>query len=167
VKTWINVYGGAVISMDDNPLSERAKKQGHQVVVIRDIGWYKALFQAGIKTVLQVLDDVNDKGHTFKDPTPDSQKVYDEVWEWIELVEMTEGKEKPPLKLYDEVMKAESETCGYYLEGTVYLKEDHATDRQTILEEFAHYVTGSTDMSRDFQDYAFKFGTKIAMFAGG
>jgi hypothetical protein len=166
-ELWMKIYGASVISLEDNLLAEKAAKQGHSVVIISDANWYKALFQAGIPTVLNVLDDVNSKGHVFKETTPEIQAVYDSTWEWIELVEMTEGKPKPPVKLYDAPMKAESETCGYYLDGTVYLKEDHSTDSQTMLEEFAHYVTGSTDLSRDFQDYAFKLATKMAQFAGG
>ena len=40
----------------------------------------------------------------------------------------------------------------------VYFKEDIATAvnkylLQTALEEVAHYVTGATDMSRDFQNF--------------
>ena len=42
--------------------------------------------------------------------------------------------------------------------GAVYFKEDIATAvnkylLQTALEEVAHYVTGATDMSRDFQNF--------------
>jgi hypothetical protein len=27
---------------------------------------------------------------------------------------------------------------------------------KVVLEEFGHYITGSTDLSRDFQDWAFR-----------
>jgi hypothetical protein len=76
---------------------------------------------------------------------------------------MTEGKEKPPFRLFEEVMKAETEKLGYYHDGMVYVRSDMVDHHQTILEEFAHYVTGSTDLSRDFQDFAFRLATKLAL----
>ena len=35
--------------------------------------------------------------------------------------------------------------------------------RQTVLEETAHYLTGSKDETRDLQDWAFKFAVRVAM----
>ena len=32
---------------------------------------------------------------------------------------------------------------------------------QTALEEVAHYVTGASDMSRDFQDFLFKMIVEV------
>ena len=65
---------------------------------------------------------------------------------------------KARLQTLKECMQAGSETMGFYREGMVYFKEDIATAvnkylLQTALEEAAHYVTGATDMSRDFQNF--------------
>ena len=35
--------------------------------------------------------------------------------------------------------------------------------RQTVLEEAAHYLTGSSDCTRDLQDWAFKLAVRLAM----
>jgi hypothetical protein len=53
-------------------------------------------------------------------------------------------------------------------DGVVYINEDLATGtsvelRQTVLEELAHYLTGSKDETRDLQDWAFKLAVKMAM----
>ena len=61
---------------------------------------------------------------------------------------------------------------GFYREGVVYLSLDFADGasvelRQTALEEVAHFVTGATDSSRDFQDFAFKLATRLEMVAAG
>jgi hypothetical protein len=50
----------------------------------------------------------------------------------------------------------------------VYINEDLAKGasvelRQTVLEELAHYLTKSTDCTRDLQDWAFKLAVRLAM----
>ena len=86
-------------------------------------------------------------------------------WSWLQRVNMTQGKTKPIAASFKECMQAGSETMGFYRDGMVYFKEDTATAvtkylLQTALEEVAHYVTGAGDISRDLQDFAFKFATE-------
>ena len=50
---------------------------------------------------------------------------------------------------------------GYYEGGTVYINKEHDTSHQTMLEETAHYLTGATDNSRDFQDFAFLVASRL------
>ena len=50
----------------------------------------------------------------------------------------------------------------------VYVNDDLAHGasvelRQTVLEEIAHYLTGSKDETRDLQDWAFKLAVRVAM----
>ena len=72
---------------------------------------------------------------------------------------MTQGKKKPLAACFQGVYAGrQRKTMGFYREGIVYFKEDIATAvnkylLQTALEEVAHYVTGATDMSRDFQNF--------------
>lgn len=63
---------------------------------------------------------------------------------------------------------------GYYREGSVFINGDlapaglsdvgHLPDRllHVALEEIAHYVTGATDNSRDFQNYLLDVAVKLA-----
>jgi major membrane immunogen (membrane-anchored lipoprotein) len=63
---------------------------------------------------------------------------------------------------------------GYYRDSVVYLNADLApagtgdagvlSNRlvKVALEEVAHYVTGATDNSRDFQDYLLELAVKLA-----
>ena len=57
---------------------------------------------------------------------------------------------------------------GFVRDGVVFINEDLAQGasvelRQTVLEETAHYLTGSKDQTRDLQDWAFKFAVRLAM----
>ena len=56
---------------------------------------------------------------------------------------------------------------GFLRDGVVYINEDLAKGasvelRQTVLEELAHYLTGSKDETRDLQDWAFKLAVRLA-----
>jgi len=65
---------------------------------------------------------------------------------------------------------------GYYRDGTVFINSDLAggssafagpqalPDRlvKVALEEAAHYVTGATDNSRDFQNFLLDLSVKLA-----
>ena len=69
-------------------------------------------------------------------------------------------------------MQAGSETMGFYRDGMVYFKEDIATAvnkylLQTAMEEVAHYVTGATDMSRDFQNFLIQVIVEIKALTYG
>ena len=144
-----------------------ARRQGYIVIEISSNAWYSALCAAGIKSVFDVLANVNSKGHILREPTAEEEATLDRVWQWLELVELTNGKAKPELKLYEQTMQGESVCKGYYANGVVHIHNEDNLNCQTYLEELAHHVTGSGDYSRDFQDYAFRLSVKLAQLMGG
>ncbi len=82
---------------------------------------------------------------------------------------MEDGKDKPPIKCFRKVMNGGTVIRGFLRDGIVYVNEDLAQGtsvelRQTVLEEVAHYLTGSKDCTRDLQDWAFKLAVRVAMF---
>jgi hypothetical protein len=163
LECWHTAYGSKTVitQMGTGPFTAHAERKGYQVVAVPNVGWYNALVHAGIPTLFSVLDNVNSKGHTYREAAHEQRNAYDTIWAQIEAVDMTNGKEKPPVKVFEQVMQGGEELFGYYSDGVVYLREDCVGHHQTILEEFAHYITGSTDMSRDFQDWAFRFAVKM------
>jgi hypothetical protein len=134
---------------------------------VNNQAWYTALSQVGIKSTFDVVANVNKKGDILREPTPEEQATLDGVWDWLLLVGLTEGRQKPPLKLYEKTMQAESQTKGYYSDGVVHIHNEDHLNRQTYLEEVVHHVTGASDYSRDFQDFAFRLCVKLADFMGG
>ena len=69
---------------------------------------------------------------------------------------MDDGKAKPPIRCFRKVMNGGTVVRGFLRDGVVYINEDLATGasvelRQTVLEEVAHYLTGSKDETRDLQ----------------
>jgi len=111
--------------------------------------------------MLDKLESFNDSGQQVLPPTEVAQATLKRVWGWIVELELTNGKECPPLKCFRQIMQNESETMGYYKDGTVFMNVDYDGNDQTMLEELSHHITGATDNSRDFQDYAFRLATEV------
>ena len=81
---------------------------------------------------------------------------------------MDDGKAKPEIRGFRKVMNGGVVVRGFLRDDVVYINEDLAHGasvelRQTVLEELAHYLTGSKDETRDLQDWAFKFAVRVAM----
>jgi hypothetical protein len=165
-KAWRDVYGDSVIANGISPLSMMAVEKGFNVVCIPESNWYAAIQRAGIKTIFDVLDNVNDNGDVLRDPTFVDQEVLDRVWTWLELVDLTNGKEKPTLKLYERILEGGTQKHGYYKDGVVHIHIEDRANPITMLEEVVHHVTGAHDCTRDFQDFAFRLAAKIAESAG-
>jgi hypothetical protein len=138
--------------------AEFVEKKGFRPKPTKAPSWITAAARCGVKTAASVLDGHESNGKQILPATNAAIEVVDTVWSWLQEVKMTQGKKKPIVACFKECMQAGSETMGFYREGVVYFKEDIATAvnkylLQTALEEVAHYVTGATDMSRDFQNF--------------
>jgi len=140
----------------------------------------RAAEQYGVQTPGRVLSMDELSGREISDATPDAQAAVDLVWDWLEETGLTNGKEKPPVKVFTSILNGGTMLNGYYRSGEVFINADLAGSgsvaggRQALshrllvvaLEEVAHYVTGATDNSRDFQSYLLDVAVKIAVQRG-
>ena len=138
--------------------AEFVEKKGFRPKPTKAPSWISAAARCGVKTAASVLDGHESNGKQILPATDAAINAVDIVWSWLQQVNMTQGKKKPTRGLLQECMQAGCETMGFYRDGMVYFKEDIATAvnkylLQTAVEEVAHYVTGATDMSRDFQNF--------------
>jgi hypothetical protein len=130
----------------------------------------------GVQTPAKVLSADELIGREITDATPDAQAAVDFVWDRLEEIGLTNGKEKPPARSFTSILDGGTMLNGFYREGVVYLHRDLGgagfvtggrlalSDRlvKVALEEVAHFVTGSTDNSRDFQDFLLEVAVKLA-----
>jgi hypothetical protein len=129
----------------------------------------------GVQTPAKVLTSDELFGRAISDPTPDVQAAVDFVWELLEEIGLTNGKQKPPVKCFTSILDGGVMLNGYYRDGTVFIHEDLGrtaslvdgrdalSDRllKVALEEITHWVTQSTDNSRDFQNYLLDVAVKL------
>jgi hypothetical protein len=148
--------------------AEFVEKKGFRPKPTKAPSWITAAARCGVKTAASVLDGHESNGKQILPATDAAINAVDIVWSWLQQVNMTQGKKKPIAACFRECMQAGSETMGFYREGVVYFKEDIATAvnkylLQTALEEVAHYITGATDMSRDFQNFLIQVIVEIVV----
>lgn len=128
--------------------------------------WVKVLGEMDAPTEDRILSASEKAGEVLSEPTADMVKAVDDVWDLLKLYDMTNDKEKPPVKAFMSIMDAGTQRRGEYRDGTVLLHVDMGSMspllRKVALEEVAHHVTGAGDMSRDLQDFMFRLVSVIA-----
>lgn len=131
----------------------------------------------GVKTASSVLSADELSGREITKATVDAQAAVDYIWDLIEEVGLTNGKDRPEVRSFSSILDGGVMLNGYYRDGIVYINRDLAggdasllagskalSDRllKVALEEIAHHTTQSSDNSRDFQDYALEVAIRLA-----
>ena len=127
-----------------------------------------------MQTPASVLSSDELSGRLITEPTDSAQAAVDFIWQVIEKHGLNNGKAKPPVKCFTSILDGGVMLNGYYREGVVFINADLAPSGSSdvgrlsarllhvALEEIAHYVTGATDNSRDFQNYLLDVAVKLA-----
>jgi hypothetical protein len=154
--------------------ADQVERKGYKAVKAPE-NLVRAAEQYGVQTPARVLSADEMAGRNIVDPTPDAQTAVDLVWVMLAEVGLTQGKVKPPVKCFTSILDAGAMLNGYYRDGTVFINADlggsasvaspSLSDRllKVALEEVVHFVTGgSTDNSRDFQDFLLNLAVKLS-----
>jgi len=162
------VGDSVVLATKDGPVHALEQKGYDPLEVPETV--VRAAEEYGCNTPAKILSADELDGRESFDPTPDAVAALDWVWEQIHRAGMDDGKAKPPIRCFRKVMNGGAVVLGFLRDGTVYINEDLAVGasvelRQTVLEEVAHYLSGSKDCTRDLQDWAFKLAVRVAMAA--
>ena len=163
---WEVASDGAVLCDKEEPdANQFVSRKGHVVKEIESSTWFHLSERFGVRTSAQILSEGEMKGREVRPASEAAIRAIDRVWGWLEDLEMTHGKDKPPVSCYRDSMSAEAETMGYYEDGIVYIREDVTEGKYGIkvaFEEVVHYVTGATDNSRDFQQFLIDCFVEVA-----
>lgn len=166
-KAWESVAADAVMCGPSHTMQEFVERKGHATRQLRSSNIVQAAARFGIKTDGTVLSTMEQKGHEKLPATEAAREAVQIVWGWIVTLEMTNGKDRPPVGCFRDHMDGGSRTLGFCDSTGVYLAEDHASGLtkmvlKTALEECVHWITGATDNSRDFQDYVLRLAVEMA-----
>ncbi len=170
----------ASVAGDDAVLTGEASvdqlgRKGYKPIKAPD-NLVRAAEQYGVQTPGRVLSADELSGREISDATPDAQAAVNFVWNWLEETGLTNGKEKPPVKVFTSILNGGTMLNGYYRSGEVFINADlagsgsvlggrHALSHRLLvvaLEEVAHFVTEATDNSRDFQNFLLDVAVKLA-----
>jgi hypothetical protein len=156
-EAWNKACGNAVMAETDHGQELLALK-GHQSVRV-PIAWSGAAFGLDIQPIEgRVLSKSEKEGNEEIPATIELKTTLDTVWGWLDKLKLTNGKSKPECACFRKLVDAGSVKMGFFDGNKIYVNIDHARSmgmelQKTVLEELVHYVTGSGDLSRDFQEY--------------
>lgn len=163
-EAFVQVAGETAVLSGEGTVDQLERK-GYKPIKAPE-GLVSAAARYGVQTPGTVLSADEMCGRSITDPTPDAQAAVDTVWDWLEAHDLTNGKVKPPVKCFTSILDGGVMLNGYYRDGIVYINADLAEGTsnrlcKVALEELAHYVTGATDNSRDFQNYLLDLAVKL------
>ena len=155
-------YGSNAVIFNDalSIFAKTSEGKGFRPIHIKSNGWFESLKSCGVPEVISVLDNVNDKGHIIKPACKETMECAKRVWDSLVDLDMHKNKSMPEVVNFVDHMDGEKVTGGYYKDSKVYINSNNPSEDKIMMEEFAHYITGSRDNSRDFQDFAFSLATK-------
>jgi hypothetical protein len=158
----VQLLGDNAVLVKDGE-GEYVKRKGLQPVTISE-SFLKAANAYGAKTADSILNQLEKEGLDVNDADRDLNDAVNWCWSRICYLGMNNGKTKPEVKSFKTIMEAEGLKLGQYKDGVIYINQDLGTKStilyQTINEELGHWITGSMDNSRDFQDWSFGLATK-------
>jgi len=176
-KNWSEAFtqvAGEDAVLTGKGTKDQLQRKGYTPVVAPE-NLVSAASMYGVQSASSVLTADELVGREIGKATPDAQAAVDAVWTLLEETGLTNDKEKPPVKVFSSILNGGTMLNGYYRNGEVFINADLAGNgsvvggRQALshrllvvaLEEVAHYVTGATDNSRDFQNYLLDVAVKL------
>ncbi len=167
-KNWQEAFAqvaGETAVLTGEGTANQLERKGYKAITAPE-NLVNAAARYGVQTSSSVLSADELCGRSITEPLPDAQGAVDAVWSWIEEVGLTNSKERPEVKCFTSILDGGVMLNGYYRDGVVYINSDLCggiSNRllKVALEEVAHYVTGATDNSRDFQDYLLTLTVQI------
>lgn len=164
---WFMAFGPNTILSEGNAnVMSFVINKGFTPVPVKSRCWSKALTSYGIRQESDVLGCDEMEGKEVGPPTKDHLDSLEKVWNLFTSFGLAH-KPKPGVASFTSVMDGGAMTYGYYKPGDdkVHIHKDLSAGLsldKCMLEEVTHYVTGSSDGSRDLQDYLFRLVTSIA-----
>ena len=178
-EAFAQVAGGDAVLTGKGTVDQLERKGFTPVVAPENL--VSAAASYGVQTSASVLSVDELSGREITAATVDAQAAVDFVWDLLAKIGLTNGKQKPPVRCFTSILDGGTMLNGYYRDGEVFINRDLAGDaslvagRQALsdrlvkvaLEELSHFISGSTDNSRDFQDYLLEVAVKLARHGCG
>jgi hypothetical protein len=173
-EAFSQVAGGDAVLTGEGTVDQLERKGFTPVVAPENL--VSAAASYGVQTSATVLSVDELSGREITAATVDAQAAVDFIWDLLAEIGLTNGKQKPPVRCFTSILDGGTMLNGYYRDGEVFINRDLAGDASLVagcqalsdrlvkvaLEELSHFISGSTDNSRDFQDYLLEVAVKLA-----
>lgn len=156
-RAWEAAAGPDAVVCESSLSSDYVQRKGYKSKIVTS-RWATSLGKI-VKSVHTVLTADEQRGCEPLEATIDAQKAVDWAWDLANLVGLAGNREKPPVFCFRALMAADVIKHGFKNEEGIHINIDFANNgqnnelRKTALEEVAHWITGATDSSRDFQNF--------------
>ena len=124
-KNWseaFNQVAGEDAVLTGKGTKDQLERKGY-IPVVAPENLVSAAGVYGVQTPASVLSVDEMVGRQISHPTPDAKAAVDFVWSWLEETGLTNGKEKPPVKVFSSILDGGTMLNGFYRDGTVFLHE--------------------------------------------
>lgn len=162
-KAWQQVAGdGVLVSYASGDIvKEMVHHKGYNPVILHDVQLAAAAESFGVRSDVDVLGSDAREGRQIEDANEEVKQCLDWVWDHLSRFGFLNGKHKPSVYCFREIMKEGRHRGGYYLKDKgifINVENAHDSDRlkKIMLEELTHHITEAGDLSRDLQDYIFR-----------
>jgi hypothetical protein len=166
---WAMFAGQGVLCSDEKQLTMLDRK-GFKGVHITNSVWFNAMKVNGVPEIDQKLTKHEKEGRETLPATYAADRAVKIVWEWIEMANMTNGKDRPEVVCFVEPAGTSPRCLGYYQPGTdevaINIEVEGAELLTVALEECAHYASGANDCTREFQEFFMRMIVRCYL-AGG
>lgn len=163
-KVWASafnvVFGDNAVCIPPNQWDyDKVKAAGRTPIVVDSETLRKIFSKGGVPATLDVISSIQRDQKTVTDPNEKSQCRFNGIWQRFVGMEMTRGKDKPSLMIFEQREGLSEIVFGQYLNGVCYINKDcvgSEMEQVAMVEEICHHITGASDMSRDFQTFLVK-----------
>lgn len=155
-KAFRQTFGEVAVMLRDTQFAENIKAKGFNVAVVRSNGFYDACLRAGVENHIAFLNKAEMSGLQVFEPSEEIKRGFVAVWQHLISIGMiSDGDKKPGLKGFTKAINSGVRQMGIYDNGVVFINEElGGVDLiSTIVEELAHHITKTGDLSVDMQDF--------------
>ena len=105
------------------------------------------------------------EGHIIVPNTNELNKIVNDMWLTIDLCGLLNGKDLPIIEMFKTRDGSSPPMRGSYDERTATVSIwENSVNKETVLHELAHHVTGADDYSRRFTDFFTRMCIELMKF---
>ena len=165
---WINAFENAfgknvVLTRPIRVVEETVRRKGFKPVMPVCEDFRTVLEHYNVPSDTKILDTNEVAGRIVENPTDEMVENTLNLFDFLEKNGFTYNKNIPDVKSFRTFTQGESTLHGFYENNCIYLNQELGGKElmNTILEELIHYITGSGDNTRDFQNFLLQIITSF------